>query len=192
MMQIPAATSRRLLGAALISALLAPASAAASIGTGVGAVPLTLAAPAHAGRSYTFRWLYVKDTGTVASDYKVSAHRLSPGSEKDVPTGWIDLEPRSFRLEPRGVERVTVTVSIPASVSAGAYLTDLVATTYAPHRAGATALGAAAADRLAFTIPSSSSFPWIIAFVVGAAATVLGLSLRLVRSRRRPAIRHPM
>lgn len=187
-MQIPAATIRRLLIASFISALAVPATATASIGTGVGVVPLTLAGPARSGKSYTFHWLYVKDTGTIASDYRVTARVLTPGSAKVVPAEWIHLAPASFRLAPRAIARVTVTVAIPFSASSGAYATDLVATTYAPHRPGATALGAAAADKLAFTIPSSPSFPWIIVLVIGAPLVLLGLGYSIRRARLSPQV----
>jgi hypothetical protein len=155
------------------AALAAPATAGASIGTGVGAAPLTLRAPAHAGHSYTFRWLYVKNTGTVRSSYLVKTERLSPGPANTIPAGWVQLQPAGFQLAPRAVQRVTVVLRIPASAGGGAYLTDLVASTEAPHTPGATALGAAAADKLAVTIPASSSFPWIVLTVAGGLIAIL-------------------
>jgi hypothetical protein len=168
------------------AALLAPATAAASIGTGVGAAPLGLRAPARAGQSYTLRWLYVKNTGTQPSSYLVKAERLSGGPAKTIPAGWVQLEPAGFQLAPRAIERVTVVLRIPASATGGAYLTDLVASTEAPHAPGATALGAAAADKLAVSIPPGSSFPWIVLFVAGGLIVLLAGGLgarRLALSR---------
>jgi hypothetical protein len=155
------------------AALAAPATAGASIGTGVGVAPLTLRAPAHTGHSYTFRWLYVKNTGTVRSSYLVKAERLSPGSANTIPAGWVQLQPAGFQLAPRAIERVTVVLRIPTSAAGGDYLTDLVASTQAPHAPGGTALGAAAADKLAVTIPASSSFPWVVLIVAGGLIAVL-------------------
>lgn len=175
-------TIQKALGVVLTTVLVAPGVAAASVGTGVGAAPLELARPAHAGRSYTFHWLYVKDTGTVASSYLVKVQRLSPGSAKVVPASWIEFAPHAFRLRPQEIKRVVVTVNVPFSASGGQYMTDLVATTYVPRRAGATALGAAAADKLTFSIPSSSAFPWIIVAVVGGVALLVAVGYGLRRS----------
>jgi hypothetical protein len=169
-------------------ALLAPGLASASIGTGVGAAPLVLATPAHVGKSYTFHWLYVKDTGTATSSYLVKPERISQGSEKVVPATWIQLAPATFRLRPKEIKRVTVTVNVPFSASSGRYMTDLVATTYAPHRPGATALGAAAADKLTFSIPSSSSFPWIIVAIAGGLVLLLAAGYAVRRSGLRLSV----
>lgn len=173
---------RSALALTLVGALMAPAAAVASIGTGVGAAPLVLTKPAQAGKSYIFHWLYVKDTGTVASTYLVKVERLSPGAAKVVPTGWIRLVPTSFRLGPEEIKRVTVTVNVPFSASSGKYMTNLVATTYAPRRAGATALGAAAADKLSFSIPSTSSFPWVIVLIAVGAALIVAVGFGVRRS----------
>lgn len=169
-------------GLVLAAMLVTPGAATASIGAGVGAAPLTLGAPAHPGWSYTVHWLYVKNTGTAPSDYLVKVERLSGGSAKRIPVDWVRVAPVAFHLRPRAIERVTVTVAIPRAAGTGAYMTDLVATTFAPHRGGGTALGAAAADRLSFTIPSTSSFPWFWIIVAAAVAAVLGAIYSVRRS----------
>lgn len=175
-------SGRRALGLISAALLIAPGVASASIGTGVGAVPLSLSGPAHAGRNYTFHYLYVKDTGTVASDYLVKVERLNAASGKAIPVNWVRVTPVAFHLEPRAIERVTVTVAIPYAAPSGSYMTDLVATTFSPHRGGGTALGAAAADKLSFTIPSTSSFPWLIVAVGGGLLLLLGAGYGLRRS----------
>jgi hypothetical protein len=160
-----------------------PAAATASIGTGVGATPLTLTTPAKSGQTYTFRWLYVKNTGSSPSSYTVYAQRLSPGSARSIPASWIRLSPTGFRLAPGAIRRVTVTLAVPRSATGASYMTNLVASTTAPHAPGATALGAAAADTIAFRIPSTSSFPWLVVVIAGAIGALVALIYTLRRSR---------
>jgi hypothetical protein len=154
-------------------ALSAPAAASASIGTGVGATPLTLNRSAHPGTTYTVRWLYVKNTGTVRAGYQVRVARLSSGAQETIPARWVRLNPAGFELAPGAIERVTIRLAVPKSAASGSYMTDLVANTSAPHAPGATALGAAAADELSFRIPNNASAPWLLVLIIGGATMLL-------------------
>jgi hypothetical protein len=165
-------------------ALSAPAVAAASIGTGVGATPLTLSRSARPGGTYTVRWLYVKNTGTVRAGYRVRVARLSSSAKETVPPDWVRLDPAGFELAPGAIARVTVRLAVPASAAAGSYMTDLVASTAARHAPGATALGAAAADQLSFRIPSTAAGPWLLLVVIGGTC-LLVVTAVVTRSRRR-------
>lgn len=179
---LPSRSHTRVAALGVIAALLAaPSYATASIGTGVGANPLTIGAAPHAGRTYTLRWLYVKNTGTANSYYVVRVLRLTPGSQRAVPARWVRLTPSAFRLGPGEIERVTVSLAIPAAAPGGRYLTNLLASTYAPHAPGTTALGAAAADQLAFQLPGGSPFPWPI---VGVAAGIIAALAAILAIRR--------
>jgi len=137
----------------------------------------------RAGKTYTVRWLYVKNSGTIRSEYQVKVTRFSPGSSRPVPAGWVRLTPSTFRLSPGAIERVTVSVAIPASAPGGPYLGDLLAATYAGHTPGATALGAAAADQLTFRLPAGRSFPWPIIAIACAAALAVATGMAFQRNR---------
>lgn len=178
---------RQILGTALAATALyvVPPAASASIGTGVSAMPLSLTRPTPAGSSYSFPRLYVKNTGTVTATYAIHLQRLSPGSQKIVPTPWVQVRPRRLRLTPKAIGAVAVVVALPAGASPGRYMTDLIASTYALHKPGAPSLGAAAADRLTFMIPARGAFPWWLVGIGGAIAGLLALLL-LARSKTRP------
>jgi hypothetical protein len=136
----------------------------------------------RAGHGYAFPPLYVKNTGTVPSSYSIRVERLSLGRQHAVPATWVQLQPNRLHLAPGKIARVAVTVTVPDGASSGSYLTDLVATTYAPHKPGAPALGAAAADKVTFDVQSHSGFLFWIVGLEGA-ALVGGLLLAL-RYRR--------
>jgi hypothetical protein len=171
------------------AALTTPALA--SIGTGVAAIPLSIG-NARPGHSYTVKWLYVKNTGTVSSSYVVRALRLSKGSALVVPARWIHLSPDRLRLVPNEIGHVAVTITVPASAGSGDYLTNLVAATYVHSSAGGAALGAAAGDRLTVQIPSESSFPWPLVVIGGGIALLLSAIWMLHRFGLRIHVdRHP-
>jgi hypothetical protein len=108
--------------------------------------------------------------------------RLSPGSPRPVPAGWVRLTPSGFRLAPGAIERVTVSVTIPASAAGGQYLGDLLASTLTHHAPGATALGAAAADQLTFRLPSGAPFPWQIVAIASAVALAVAAGMAVRRN----------
>ncbi|HXW59805.1 MAG TPA: hypothetical protein VEJ23_10055 [Solirubrobacteraceae bacterium] len=182
----------QILTATALAVLFAqPAGAFASIGTGVGATPLTLSTPAKAGRTYALRWLYVKNTGSVVSNYAVHAQRLAGGSGRTIPAAWVSVSPARFQLRPDAIRTVGVKVAIPAGTAGGSYLTDLVASTYTHGAPGSTALGAAAADKLVFDVPSSTSFPWLMIVIAGGIACLLGLGWLARRSGVRLRLESP-
>lgn len=180
---------RNLMLSVLALVAILPAGARASIGTGVGAVPLVLHTPAKAGQTYVLPWLYVKNTGTVTSLYTVKVERITRGSQRTVPPAWVHVQPPVVRLRPGVLTHLVVTVDVPAGAQAASYTTDLVATTTTQRTPGTTALGAAAADRLSFEVSSPSAFPWL---PVGIAAALILLPAGgwwIRRSGLRPRLR---
>lgn len=158
-----------------------PASATASIGTGVGAVPLVLRTPATAGHTYNLPPLYVKNTGTLNSLYTVKVERLANGGDRTVPAAWVHVSPTTFQLGPGALRPIAVKLNVPAGAKAAFYTTDLVASTTTARAPGATALGAAAADKITFQIASTASFPWPAVALSGG---VFALALAAWGSRR--------
>ena len=174
------------------AALALPGSAGASLGTGVGASPIALAHIAMPGHAYRLPGLYVVNTGTQRSRYHVRVQRLSAGEERTLPGGWVTLERNDFVLAPGRAAVVPFTIRIPDNASAGAYLSDLIASTSSPRRAGGTTLGAAAATKLGLDVGNApGSIPWGTIGLVLAAAVVFvtggygirrsGLHVRLER-----------
>lgn len=173
-----------------------PGRVAAEIGTGIGASPIALAAVAHPGHTYRLPALYVVNTGTVVSTYRVRVERLSPGPGRLVPSVWVRVRRNDVPLEPKQSASVPLTLVVPASAASGAYLSDLVVGTEAPRAPSAQAiLGAQAATKLMFRVSGSGGGllgpPPMWAYpALGAALTLaggvalqrrLGLRLRLER-----------
>ena len=115
--------------------------------------------------------------------------RISPGSQNLVPAGWVHLASSQLFLKPRAYRGVAIAVTVPAGAASGSYMTNVVASTYAPRAHGGTTLGAAAADKLLFTVRSESSFPWLIVGVVAGVLLIGLLSLITKRSGLRLSIR---
>jgi hypothetical protein len=176
----------------LALAVMAPAAATASIGTGVGALPLVLHTPAKAGHTYSLPPLYVKNTGTVTSLYTVKIERIGKNGKRTVPASWVHVHPAIVRLRPGVLTHLEVTVDVPADAPAASYTTDLVATTTTAHAPGATALGAAAADSLSFEVPPTSTFPWLPIGIAAAVILLLGGGWWIRRSDLRPRARLSM
>lgn len=161
-----------------------PAAAGASLGTGVGASPITLARPAMPGHAYELPGLYVLNTGTERSRYHVRVERLSQGKERTLPAGWVVLARNDFLLGPGRSATIPFTIMIPQNARSGAYLSDLVASTSSPRRAGGTALGAAAATKVGLNVGNApESVPWgTIGLAILALLAVLGGSYGVHRS----------
>jgi hypothetical protein len=178
-----AVTPRARAGAILALVLLAlPPIASASVGTGVGASPIVLPQRALPGHAYKLPGLYVLNTGTVASRYQVRVERLTPGGQKTLPAGWVTLAQNDFLLLPRHSATVAFTIRVPNSAAAGAYLSDLVASTTSARRPGATAVGAAAATKLGMTVGQApGSIPWRTIALVLAAVLATGLAAYGIR-----------
>jgi hypothetical protein len=162
--------------------LALPVAAGASLGTGVGASPIMLAQMAMPGHAYRLPGLYVLNTGTQASRYHIRVERLSPGTARTLPATWVALAQNDFLLRPNRSATVPFTIRIPGNAPSGAYLSDLVASTSSPRRAGGTALGAAAATKLGLEVGSApGSIPWGSIGVVALVALVVTGGGYLVR-----------
>ena len=174
---------------ALLLLLLAAAPAGASVGVGVGAAPLRLAEPARPGGHYRLASLYVVNTGTRAGDYLVRVQRVGQLPGRAVPASWVHLGRARLRLRAHQHTLVPVTLTVPDDAASGAYGTDLVASTVMKRPGHGTALGAAAADRLIFTVDAPGrGFSWppwaeyLLLGLAGATLAVLGarrLGLRI-------------
>ena len=180
---------------ALAVALALPSSGWASIGAGVGAVPLVPVGAVRLGEPTRVNDLYVVNTGTVRAAYRITVSRLRRDSRRVVPLAWVELRRTRLVLSPRGAAWVPVALRVPAGAPPGSYATNLIASTTAPGARGSARFGAAAAADLTFTIPGRSGSglplpPLLIlgALALGAAATYgvsrSGVRLRVERANR--------
>jgi hypothetical protein len=182
--------------AAVLLFLLAAAPAGASVGVGVGAAPLRLAEPARPGGHYRLASLYVVNTGTRAGDYLVRVQRVGRLPGRAVPASWVHLGRARLRLRASQHTLIPVTLTVPDDAASGAYGTDLVASTVLKRPGHGTALGAAAADRLIFTVDAPGrGFSWpawagyLLLALAGATLAVLaarrvGLRIHIERRSR--------
>jgi hypothetical protein len=185
-------------------ALLAwPAASYASVGVGVQAGPVRLEGVAHPGGQYALTPVYVVNTGTEPESVSISVERISPGTGRTVPPGWISASSAPVRLSHAQSARIPLELTVPRAAAPGRYFSDVVAKGSASVSAGGADLGVAAATDLEFTIaPGATSAGWfsapgwIIPFVlgvlvIGAAAVGIrrsGVRIRVERAPGRPPI----
>jgi len=168
--------------------------AAASVGVGIQAAPVRLAGLAHPGQSATVQ-VFVVNSGSQPESVRIAVQRLSHGQGRPVPASWVKTGAPIARLAPHHAVRVTLELAVPGDAKPGAYLSDVVATGYAPASAGRANLGAAAATLLEFRVadPAAAFWPsvfrqsfWALLIVILLAAVALaiyksGLRLRVER-----------
>src|SRR5215469_10311790 len=143
-------------------ALLAwPAVSYASVGVGVQAGPVRMDGLAHPGGQYALTPLYVVNTGTEPESVSIGFERISPGTGRTVPPGWISASAAPVQLSHNQSARIPLKLTVPATAKPGRYFTDVVAKGSASVSAGGAQLGVAAATDLEFTVtPAAVSAGW--------------------------------
>ncbi len=179
--------------------VLSASAAQASIGVGVQADPVRLAAPAHPGASYTLPSLYVVNTGTEAESVTVTVKHLSQGPGQTIPASWVHATVPSGQLQPKQQVLIPLELNTPGDAKPGTYHSDVVVTGTdgSAGQGQAVQFGAAASTDLEFTItpgPAASSWlglaPWkwwmiAVLAIVGAVTFAVrrsGLRVRIERS----------
>ena len=181
-------------------ALLAwPAASYASVGVGVQAGPVRLDGLAHAGGQYALTPVYVVNTGTEPESVSISIERISPGTGRTVPPGWITTSSGPVQLSGAHSARIPLQLTVPRTAAPGRYFSDVVAKGSASLSAGGADLGVAAATDLEFTVvPGGAPAGWFSApgwllpyvlgvVVVGALAAGIRRSGVRIRVERAPA-----
>ena len=175
-------------------ALLAwPAASYASVGVGVQAGPVRLDGIAHPGAQYALPPVYVVNTGTETESVSISIERISAGTGRTVPPGWISASSAPVRLSHAQSARIPLQLTVPRTAAPGRYFSDIVATGSASLSAGGAQLGVAAATNLEFTVapgPASAGWfrvpGWLLPYILGVlvvAAAAVGLRRSGVRIR---------
>lgn len=180
-------------------ALLAwPAVSYASVGVGVQAGPVSLDGLAHPGGQYALPPVYVVNTGTEAESVSISIERISAGTGRTVPPGWIKAFSVPVQLSGTRSARIPLQLTVPRTAAPGRYFSDVVAKGSASVSAGGAELGVAAATDLEFTVaPGAASAGWFSApgwllpyvlgvIVLGAVAVGVRRSGVTIRVERAP------
>jgi hypothetical protein len=193
----------RLLLSVPMSALLVVAWSAtsfASVGVGVQAGPVRLTAAAHPGGRYALPPVFVVNTGTQPESVVIAIERISPGSGRTVPPGWVSASSVPVRLAHNQSARIPLSLTVPASAAPGRYFSDVVAKGTAPLADGGANLGVAAATDLEFSVVPGVAgsgwlsvpswlLPFVLAVIVLAAAAVVfrrtGVRIRIERGPAR-------
>lgn len=188
------------LGAVLL--LAASARSEASVGVGVQAGAVRLAGVAHPGAHYNLPPVYVVNTGTQPESVTIQIERVSAGSGRTVPPGWITVSTAPVRLARAQSARIPLSLTVPSGAPPGHYASDVVARGSAVLAAGGADFAVAAATGLEFTVvsgPVSAGWfsapgwllPYVVAVVLLCAAAVLvrrtGIRIRIEREPDRAA-----
>jgi hypothetical protein len=166
--------------AGLLTLVIAPAAADASVGVGVQAGPVRLAGTAHPGGTYALPPVYVVNTGTEPESVAIRIERISRGAGRTVPPSWIRVTAPLPRLGHGQSARVPLSLVVPAQAAPGQYFSDVVVTGSAAVTTGGANLGVAAATDLEFRIaPGAVARPWfsVPGWVLAAVALVLVLAV---------------
>lgn len=137
---------------------LFPAVAFARIGVGVATGKIQVQDKLKPGIIYNLPPLTVINTGDVSSDYEVSMTYFEKQVQLKPPNDWFIFSPRTFHLEPRGVQVVNIKLNLPITTSPGDYFGFLEAHPIQKDTAGQTVIGIAAATKLYFTIVPANLF----------------------------------
>lgn len=130
----------------------------AKIGVGVGTGKIVVDEILRPGVVYQLPGISVINTGTVASNYKVTTEYLEDQEEKWPDRSWFAYDPASFFLEPGEVQHVRITLNIPVRTEPGDYFAFLSAQPDVTAESGETIIGVAAASKLYFTIEPANMF----------------------------------
>jgi hypothetical protein len=135
--------------------------AAASIGVGVQANPVSLGTVAHPGASYALPSLYVVNTGTQAESMSARVERLSTGPGQTIPASWIHITSLNGQLLPKQSAQMSLELVTPPGAKPGDYASDIVVTGSASPVSAGINLGAAAATDLKFAITPAPAGSWL-------------------------------
>jgi hypothetical protein len=186
-----------------LALLVSPAASHASVGVGVQAGPVRLTGAAHPGGQYALPPVFVVNTGTQPESVVIVIERISAGSGRTVPPGWVSASSSPVPLAHDQSARIPLSLTVPASAAPGRYFSDVVAKGTASLAAGGANLGVAAATDLEFTVvPGAAArgwlsapgwlLPYVLAVIVIAAAAVVirrtGFRIRIERGPVRAAV----
>jgi hypothetical protein len=171
-------------------------AASGNTGAGVGANPIVLSAVARPGRVYQLPSLYVVNTGTSPSHYRLKVEQFAPHAGRAVPPSWISFDRNGFLLKAKESTTIELRLTVPSRAATGKYVSDIVAGTEAGTKVSGAVASAQAATQLMFTVGTGSAsslrWPWWVYLVIGCGITFIVLialqrhyGVRLKVERRR-------
>ncbi len=171
--------------------LLSASAAYANIGAAIQAEPVQLTHAVAAGHTYRLSDAYAKNPGSQAARFQIRIQKLSPGSGRDVLASWIHPGREDLVLGPRKAVYVPLTLKVPAGAQSGGYLSDVVAVAGPLGQIHGTALGAAAATKLAFDVggPGFAIPGWVTRTLLALGVVAL-LAMGIKRSPIRVRLEH--
>ncbi|HXW87025.1 MAG TPA: hypothetical protein VEJ42_02085 [Streptosporangiaceae bacterium] len=138
-----------------------PAASYASVGVGIQAGPVALAGDAHPGGRYALPPVYVVNTGTEPESVGIRIERISTGTGRTVPPGWVSAASAPVRLAHAQSASIPLELTVPQTAARGRYFSDVVATGSSAIAGGGASFGVAAATDLEFTVaPGAVSHGW--------------------------------
>lgn len=142
--------------------LLLPFLVIAKIGVGLGTGKIELKEPIKAGGIYDLPPLGIFNTGTESANYGVGVAYHADYPQMRPPTEWFSFHPPLIFLEPGKSQSVGVKLTIPVKAAPGEYFAFLEAYPVIKKEAGITGVGAAAANKLYFSVAPSNLWQAII------------------------------
>ena len=175
----------------LISYWVSSAPASASIGTGVGSVPLTTASAVKAGSTGLLTPLYIINTGSETATYSITVLPVGKQPQEALPASWVKVAQYKVTLKPGAHVSVPVQVHVPKTAAKGNYGTSLLVSATGRLGNGTTSIAAAAAAQIRLSVSppaSKADIPWLwIGVGIGLMAVITVLWVAL-RRRRKPEL----
>ena len=139
----------------LLSVFFVP-KAFATLGVGVGVGKIQVDQKLNPGQIYNLPPITVLNTGTEPSDYEVTIDHLQNQPQMIPQKDWFIFSPQTFHLDPKKVQKVNITLSLPIKTPPGNYFIYLEAQPVRKSVNGVTAVNIAAATKLYFTVVPGS------------------------------------
>ncbi len=132
--------------------LVMPDSASAAIGVGVGSGKIQVDDELKPGSVYELPPISVTNTGDETSEYEMAITYHEQQTELEPKNEWFVFTPKTFRLAPKEVQVVKVTLNLPVQTFPGEYFGYLESHPLSVSDNGVTRVGVAAAAKLYFTV----------------------------------------
>lgn len=135
-----------------------PQTVRAAIGVGVGSGKIQVDDELKPGSVYELPPISVTNTGDETSEYEMAITYHEQQAELEPKEEWFVFTPKKFRLAPKEVQVVKVTLNLPVQTFPGEYFGYLESHPLSISDNGITKVGVAAAAKLYFTVVPANFF----------------------------------
>lgn len=139
----------------LLSIFLFPTIVLASIGVGVGTGKIEVTEKLKPGIVYKLPSVTVLNTGDTPSNYSIDIAYNETQSELKPDKSWFTFSPLNFHLDPGGVQKVDITLTVPLKITPGKYFAYIEGFPVRVPGIGSV-VGVAAASKLYFEVVTSN------------------------------------